>query len=161
LQDGKVARLQDLGAGQVYINLSAASLLQAAAGDRLAVYSVRWSGQHVGAQVRGIITAAPLGTRPTIILPLAALQQIARAEERINRIYVANAGDGLSGVDFSHDVAHIVRTKLPSDLAVHLVKLNAVQLAVQAKTLFDTILRLYTLFALAVEALLIFLVFTL
>jgi len=161
LQGGDVARLQDLGAGQVYINLSAANLLQAAAGDRLTVYSVYWSGQRVGAQVRGIIAAGPLGSRPTIILPLAALQPIARAEDQINRVYIANTGDGLSGVEFSHDVANIIQTELPPDLAVHLVKLNAVQLAVRARSLFDTILRLYTLFALAVEALLIFLVFTL
>lgn len=161
LQDGNVARVQDLDAGQVYINLSAANLLQAAAGDRLSVYSVHWSGQRVSAQVRGIIAAGPLGSRPTIIMPLAALQPLARAEGQINRIYIANTGDGLTGVEFSHNVAHTIRTKLPQGLAVHLVKLNAVRLAVQAKTLFDTILRLYTLFALAVEALLIFLVFTL
>lgn len=161
LQGGGVARLQDLGAGQVYINLSAANLLQTAAGDRLTVYSVFWSGRHVGAQVRGVIADGPLGSRPTIILPLAALQPIARAENQINRVYVANSGDGLSGVKYSHDIANTLQSRLPPNLAVHLVKLNAVRLAVQAKTLFDTILRLYTLFALAVEALLIFLIFTL
>ncbi|MGE5334721.1 MAG: ABC transporter permease [Nitrososphaerota archaeon] len=161
LQDGAIARVQDLVAGQVYINQSAANLLQAAAGDRLSVYSVHWSGQRVSARVRGIIDAGPLGSRPTIILPLAALQPIARAETQINRVYIANTGDGLTGVEFSHDVANRVRARLPAGLAVHLVKMNAVRLAIQAKTLFDTILRLYTLFALAVEALLIFLVFTL
>src|SRR5262249_4736942 len=132
-----------------------------AVGDRLSVYSVHWSGHSVRGQVRGIITTGPLGSRPTIILPLAALQPIARAQDRVNRIYIANAGDGLSGVDLSHDVARITQRALPSGVAVHLVKLNSVQLAVGAKMLFDTILRLYTLFALAVEALLIFLVFTL
>lgn len=158
---GSAARPQDLSANQVYINQSAADLLQASTGDRLAVYSVQWPGQSVDARVRGILAEGPLGTRPTIILPLATVQMVARAENQINRIYIANAGDGLIGVQFSHSIANSVRPQLPPNLGVHLVKLNAVQLAIQAKTLFSTILQLYNLFALAVEALLIFLVFML
>ena len=161
LRAGGAARLNDLNPGQAYINQSAADVLHAASGDDVTVYSAYWSGQQLRVRVRGVIVAGPLGARPSIIMPLAPLQAIASADQEINRIYIANAGDGLSGVDNSHDIAAIVQKALPTGLAVHLVKLNALHLALQARDLFSRILGLYTLFALAVETLMIFLIFSL
>ena len=161
LRAGGAAGLNDLNAGQAYINQSAADVLHAAQGDNVAVYSAYWSGQPLRVHVRGIIVSGPLGARPSIILPLLPLQFIARAEHQINRIYIANVGDGLSGVDYSRDIAALAQEALPTGLAVHLVKLNALHLALQARDLFSRILGLYTLFALAIETLLIFLIFSL
>ena len=161
LQDGGVVHAGNLNANQAFMNRSAADLLQSVPGDDVTVYSVHWSGRQVRTQIRGIIASGPLGSRPTIIVPLTSLQSVASAEAQINRIYIANAGDGLSGVEYSRAIANRIQTELPAGLAVHLVKNNALQLALQAKTLFSRILGLYTLFALAVEALLIFLIFSL
>jgi putative ABC transport system permease protein len=163
LTSGQPVGLSDLQTDEAYLNSSTADLLHAAKGDRIAIYSVHWSGQAVQVKVRGIIDAGPLGTQPTVVVPLLQLQSIANAESEINRVFIANAGDGLSGVGYSAAIACAVRPALPQGLGlrVQLVKQNAVNLAVQAETLFGHILGLYTLFALAVEALLIFLVFAL
>jgi putative ABC transport system permease protein len=81
--------------------------------------------------------------------------------DAINHIYIANTGDGLSGVGYSDDIARVVNRALPGALRVVEVKEQGVNFALQAQQLFGRILTLYTLFAFAIGLLLIFLIFTL
>lgn len=158
---GAPRSLLALGPQDVYLNRRLAADLNARPGDTVALYSVAWPGQRFRFHVRAIVTGGLLGDAPAITLALPALQRAAAAPESINHIYIANAGDGLSGVGRSDAIADAVSAQLPGDLRVVEVKLNGVNFALQAQRLFGRILTLYTLFAFAIGLLLIFLIFTL
>ena len=89
---------------------------------------------------------------------LSHLMQVANA---INVIYVANAGNGLTGVGYSDGIADAIYSELPEFLAVHTVKADGVALSLRAQDIFGRILTLFTLFAFAIGLLLIFLIFSL
>ena len=175
-----------LAPDEVYLNRNAATLLNAHAGDALTLYSSHWPGKRYSARVREIVTGGPLGDPPSIVLPLATLQRYADAPGQINRIYIANAGDGLTGVARTDAVSDKIYQALYSSggrvnrstcsatngaiicsavvntsLYVHKAKQDGVRFALQAQEIFGRILTLFTLFALAIGLLLIFLIFTL
>lgn len=158
---GAARPVQALGAHDVYLNGPLASALDARVGDMVTLYSIAWQGQRYSFHVRAIVKGGPLGDPPAIILPLTSLQQVASQPDSINHIYVANTGNGLSGVGYSDAIADTLNARLPGDLQVTQVKRNGVTFALQAQQLFGRILSLYTLFALAIGLLLIFLIFTL
>ncbi|HEV2461289.1 MAG TPA: FtsX-like permease family protein, partial [Ktedonobacterales bacterium] len=91
----------------------------------------------------------------------ATLQQLTSAQDEINHIYVANAGDGLTGVGYSDEITRVAYAALQGNLRVDEVKQDGVQLALRAQDIFGRILTLYTSFALALGLLLIFLIFVL
>lgn len=154
--------LQALGGSGVYLNSALAAALNAKPGDTVALYSVDWPGRRYRFQVRAIVKGGPLGDAPALVAPLHALQQAASAFDSVNHVYIANTGNGLSGVRYSDFVTARVGENLPGDgLAVNEVKRNGVAFALQAQQLFGRILTLYTLFAFAIGLLLIFLIFTL
>jgi putative ABC transport system permease protein len=176
-----------LAPDEIYLNRNAATLLNAHAGDALTLYSSRWPRKRYSARVREIVTGGPLGDPPSIVLPLATLQRYANAPNQINRIYIANAGDGLTGVARTDAVSDQIYQALYSSvrssnnsacgsitvinsscsapvdpsLYVHKAKQDGVRFALQAQEIFGRILTLFTLFALAIGLLLIFLIFTL
>src|SRR5262249_8131331 len=136
-------------------------------------------------RVREIVTGGPLGDAPVIVPPLETLQRYLNTPDQINRVYIANAGDGLTGVARTDAVtdkiyqalysptstagafqcATIANTScvvvVDSSLYVHKAKQDGVRFALQAEEIFGRILTLFTLFALAIGLLLIFLIFTL
>jgi putative ABC transport system permease protein len=153
--------LQALGASDVYLDAALANALNARPGDIVTLYSIAWQGRRYHFHVRGIVKGGPLGDAPAIALPLTALQQATNAPDSINHIYIANTGNGLTGVGYSDGIANIVNDRLPGAMQVVKVKQNGVAFALQAQQLFGRILTLYTLFAFAIGLLLIFLIFTL
>ncbi len=180
------APIDALAPDEVYLNRNAATLLNAHVGDALTLYSSHWPGKRYSARVREIVTGGPLGDPPSIVLPLATLQRYADAPNQINRIYIANAGDGLTGVARTDAVTDKIYQALYSSggrvnrstcsatngtiicsavvntsLYVHKAKQDGVRFALQAQEIFGRILTLFTLFALAIGLLLIFLIFTL
>lgn len=155
------APIAALAADQVYLNRNTATLLSAHRGDTLTLYSTRWPGERHSVRVRAIVSGGPLGDAPALVLPLASLQQYSHAEGQINHIYVANAGDGLTGVGYSDDLREQIERSVEGQLRVQTVKQDGVEFAVRAQDIFGRILTLYTLFALAIGLLLIFLIFVL
>jgi putative ABC transport system permease protein len=161
VRTGETCAAQTLGVDEVYLNQSLATELNAHTGDRVTLYSTLWPKQRFSFKTRALVTGGPLGDSPTIVLSLSALQQMTGVGDSINHIYIANVGNGLTGVGLSGRVASDVNTMLPGFVRVSEVKLNGVNFAVHAQGLFGRILTLYTLFALATGLLLIFLIFTL
>ncbi len=185
--DGTHLSSSDLGSYEIYLNRSLGGLLNAQPGDTVYAYSLRWPDKRFAFTVRGIIAKSGLvGDSPTFILPLATLQQIEHSPGSINRVFVANRGDGLSGVELSDAVADHIRVLLyrlswqeisnappvgafPAtispgrafDLHVNEVKQNGVRLAEAADDVFTRIFTLFALFSLAIGVLLIFLIFVL
>jgi putative ABC transport system permease protein len=155
-----------LGAGEVYLNRNAATLLDAHPGDTLTLYSSHWPGRRGSVRVRAIVTGGPLGDKPYVVLPPLVLQQLVGAVGQINRVYIANRGDGLTGVAETDAVTEavydaVVFGPLDAPLSVHDVKRDGVEFALRAEEIFGRILTLFTLFALAIGLMLIFLIFVL
>jgi putative ABC transport system permease protein len=158
---GAPASPDSLEGGTVYLNSGLQQLLDAKTGDSIYLYSARWPGQRYGYRVGAIVTGGPLGEQPSVVLALGELQRIAGYDGQINHIYIANAGNGLSGVAHSDEIAGRVEDVLPYFLRVDTVKQDGVEFSLRAQDIFARILTLYTLFALAVGVLLIFLIFVL
>ncbi len=150
-----------LGSHELYLNRNLAFVLNAHPGDTIYLYSDQWPGQREQFHVRDVATGGVLGDMPAIVLPLATLQGLAHAPGRINHIYVANAGDGLTGVGYSDSVAQATASLIPGFLHIDTAKADGVRLSLQAQDIFGRILLLFTLFALAIGLLLIFLIFVL
>ncbi len=159
---GKPLRSDALGTYDIYLNRSLGNLLNAHPGDFIYMYSQRWPGQRFPFLVRGVIDKSGLvGDPPTFILPLTTLQNIESSPNQINRIFIANRGDGLSGVNLSDGITHQLYALLPDDLNVQEVKQNGIQLSETADDLFTRIFTLFALFSLSIGVLLIFLIFVL
>jgi putative ABC transport system permease protein len=150
-----------LAANEVYLNRSLATLLGSSPGNTLYLYSALWPGQRYTFHVRAIVTGGPLGDAPAIVLSLSALQQLVQAQGQINHIYIANAGNGLTGVGYSDTIAYDIENTVNYELRVSEVKQQGVQLSLQAQDIFGRILTLFTLFSLSIGLLLIFLIFVL
>ena len=150
-----------LASDEIYLNNSTAQLLNAHPGDTLYLYSALWPGQRQHFRLRAVVSGGPLGDAPTAVLSLPALQQLVQAPDQINHIYVANAGDGLTGVGYSDEIATRMNRVVRGALDIRTLKEDGINLAVRAQDIFGRILTLYTLFALAIGLLLIFLIFVL
>ena len=162
-QDGTSVGAKTLSSGSnwAYLNPSLAQLLGGGSGDTLYLYGALWPGQRYAFHVRGIVTGGPLGDAPALVLPMSTLQQIVHAEGEINHIYIANSGNGLSGVHLSDTVATDIEYTVDFQLRVAEVKQQGVQFSLQAQDIFGRILTLFTLFSLSIGLLLIFLIFVL
>ncbi|HKD77042.1 MAG TPA: ABC transporter permease, partial [Ktedonobacterales bacterium] len=158
---GNNVTLAKLATNEAYLNSTASQDLDAHAGDTIAIFSPYWPQQRYQFHVRAILTDGPLGQRPTLVLPLAIVQGMVNAPNSINHIYIANAGSDLSSVDYSSAIAAKVQATLPHNFTVDQIKASAMTFALSAQDIFGHILFLYTLFALAIDLLLIFLIFTL
>ena len=158
---GAPASLDGLSYNQVMLNRSAEQLLNARPGDTIFLYSDRWPGQRYQFTVSGAVTGGLLGDAPTILLTMPALSDLMRSYNAINVIYIANTGNGLTGVGYSDGITDAIREALPGYLSVHAVKADGVELSLRAQDIFGRILTLFTLFAFAIGLLLIFLIFSL
>src|SRR5262249_13500196 len=107
------APITSLTDARLYLNRNAAQLLSAQPGDILYLFSSSWPGQRFQFTVQAVVSGGPLAVRPSLLLPLSKLQSLLGTPGQINRVYIANAGDGLSGVGYSDAVADNLRHGLP------------------------------------------------
>jgi putative ABC transport system permease protein len=155
--------IAELAPNQVYINLTLAQLLNAHRGDTLYLYSQRWPGQRYVMQVAGIVGNNGLvGDNPFMLSQVRPFQQIEKAGDGINQIFISNrGGGGVSDVDLTDSVTQALQQWIPRDVHVIQVKEQGVQDSVKAQDIFARIFVLFALFALAIGLLLIFLIFVL
>ena len=105
--NGGEVRLEDLEAGQAYINKNAAKELEAIVGDEL---SVVLSGGFETFTVRAIVERGGLaGGDPTLLLPLSVAQRMFDREGQVNLVAVSNEGGIRSGVAKSDEVTKALR----------------------------------------------------
>ena len=169
--------IAELALNQVYLNHTAATLLNARAGDMLYVYSSRWPGQRFQLFVRAIVADGGLaGGSPYILSQNKTFLQIegrcsnGRNCDGISEVYISLRNDNdPNGVDVSEQVQYEMRNALyhanfrglTSGLSVNEVKEQGVKLSTLENDIFSRIFDLFALFALAVGLLLIFLIFVL
>src|SRR5712692_2418114 len=169
--------IAELALNQVYLNHTAATLLNARAGDMLYVYSKRWPGQRFQLFVRAVVADGGLvGGSPYILSQNKTFLQIeGRCSNGgdcngISEVYISlRNGNDPNGVDVSEKVEYELRDALhradrfgfTSGLSINEVKERGVKLSTLENNIFSRIFDLFALFALAVGLLLIFLIFVL
>ncbi|GHO88907.1 ABC transporter permease [Dictyobacter formicarum] len=154
-------RISALPDNAVYLNQTCATLLNAKAGDRLYLYSLRWPGHRYTMKVVAIVSNANIvGDQPVLISNLNTFQKIEKLPGKINQILIANQG-GVNGVALSAQVEDRIDDWIPRDVHVIQVKQQGVQNSQNAQEIFSRIFSLFALFALAIGLLLIFLIFVL
>jgi putative ABC transport system permease protein len=149
-----------LGANEVYLNHTAAVLLNAHAGDDIFLYSKRWPGRRYQVHVAAIVGDGGLvGQQPYLLSNIQFFRDIEQRNDDITQVYIANRG--ANGVELSDRVTQSLRRWIPGDVHVIQVKQQGVQNSQKAEDLFSRVFALFSLFALAIGLLLIFLIFVL
>jgi len=148
---------------EVYLNHTIATLLNARTGDSLYLYSKNWPAQRYAMRVVGIVADGGLvGGAPYLISNINTFRTIENRFDDITSIYVANrGGGGVNGVDISTRVTQRLQVSIPGDVRVNPVKSQGVQSSQKAQDIFSRIFALFSLFALAIGLLLIFLIYVL
>ncbi len=147
-----------LATNQVYLNQTAAQLLNAHAGDTLYLYAQRWSGQRYTMHIVGIVQNGGLvGDNPFLLSNVKTFQNIEGNNDVISQVFIANRG----GVGASDDVTDTLNQQLFHGVHVIQVKQQGVTNSQNAQDIFSRIFGLFSLFALAIGLLLIFLIFIL
>ena len=155
--------ITSLAINQVYLNQTAAQLLNAHAGDTLYLYSQRWSGQRYTMHIAGIVQNGGLvGDNPFLLSNAKTFQNIEGDGDGISQIFIANrGGGGVNGVGLSDSVTDTLNQQLYHGVHVIQVKQQGVEVSQKAEDIFSRIFSLFSLFALAIGLLLIFLIFIL
>src|SRR5437763_5106960 len=166
MQDDTNARrhltIAALGVNDVYLNHTTAVLLNARAGDTLYVYSQRWPGQRYQMHVAAIVGDNGLvGELPFLLSNIQTFHNIEHNNDFISQIFVSNRGGVTNGVDLSDRVTQSLNSWIPGDVHVIQVKQQGVQNSQKAEDIFSRVFALFSLFALAIGLLLIFLIFVL
>jgi len=150
-----------LGANEIYLNHTAAVLLNARPGDSVYLYSKRWPGKRYQVTIAAIVGDSGLvGQAPYILSNIQFFRNIEQRNDDITQVYIANRG-GANGVNLSEQVTQRLRRWIPGDVHVIQVKQQGVQNSQEAEDLFSRVFALFSLFALAIGLLLIFLIFVL
>lgn len=150
--------IAQLGQNEVFLNHTLALLINAHAGDTLYLYSQRWPGQRYMMHVSAIVQDGGLvGQLPYIISNVQTFRVIEHTRDDINHIYIANS----KGADASDQVKQEIRRLIPRFVHVVEVKQLGIDASQSANDIFSRIFALFTLFALAIGLLLIFLIFVL
>ncbi len=153
--------IASLAPNQVYLNQTAAQLLSAHAGDTLYLYSKHWAGKRYTMHIMAIVQNGGLvGDNPFLLTTARTFQDIEGKSDSINQVYVANrGGGGINGVDLTDRVTDSL--DLPHGVHFIGIKQQSITNSQKAQDIFSRIFTLFSLFALAIGLLLIFLIFIL
>ncbi len=158
LNSKKHLTIASLATNQVYLNQTAAQLLNAHAGDTLYLYAQRWAGQRYTMHIMGIVQNGGLvGDNPFLLSNVTTFQNIENHGDSISQVFIANRG----GVGATDRVTDTLNQQLFGDVHVIQVKQQGVADSQNAEDIFSRIFGLFSLFALAIGLLLIFLIFIL
>lgn len=150
--------ISELGLNHVFLNNTLATLINAHAGDALYLYSQRWPGRRYAMYVDAIVQDGGLvGQLPYLISNITTFRRIEHTFDDLNAIYVANR----NGVGATEEVEGTLKQAIPREEHIIELKAQGVQVSQEANNIFTRVFSLFTLFALAIGLLLIFLIFVL
>ncbi len=164
LGSGRVG-VGELGAGEIYLNRSAAEDLNLAAGDSVTLFTEATTTVFV---VRAVIEDGRLAGSVGIstqreggVAPLTVAQSFFGAEGKLTMIAVSNRGDARGGYFLSPTVEEQIDAALPpeTELTVQPVKRLGVDLAEEFGNIFTTFFLAFGLFSIGAGVLLIFMIF--
>jgi putative ABC transport system permease protein len=157
LKDGGKVSLDDLGAGEVYLDKSTAEDLEAEIGDRLLLFI---GSDPKPVTLAGVVKGASSGGFSFVLMPLEDAQAMLDKPGRINAVYVSNSGGALGGAKHSDEVEESLLTILEgTGLEVSTDKKQTLEDADLAGSALTTVFVGFGLFSVAAGVLLIFLIF--
>lgn len=150
--------LSSLGAGEAYVDATAADDLGAKAGDALAVHV---NGKVLALKVAAVVDAhGTTSDQGAVLLGLGSAQRALGLDGRITAILVSNKGGEVGGAGASHDVETALTYVLKDrGLASHPVKADGLKAADQVGAAFLSMFTTFGSFSVMAGILLIFLVF--
>jgi len=153
--NGRRLSLAELRPGEVFINRKSAEQLGAHAGDIVRVFA---GGALLNARVRAVVSYDGGGSaKSTLLLPLAAAQQLLGEPGRIKEVLIANRN---GAVGLSDRVVRQLRPTLkPLGLEATTVKKEALDDADKAGSAFMSFFTTFGSFSIAAGILLIFLIY--
>ena len=157
---GSEVTLDDLAAGEVYVNDRAVDKFDARRGDHLVVLA---AGRTASVVVKDIVKYDGTGTDgAAVLLPMAAAQQLVGHPDQINHILVSNRGDQSSGVSHTDEArAALAPTVGRLGLEAKPVKSDGLDQAETQGNAFMSMFTTFGTFTIAAGILLIFLIFVL
>ena len=155
---GDIEYLNDLRAGEVFLNADAADELQAAPGHQLKLFA---EGGSFRVNVRAVVDYQGTGTDDAaLLMPLTEAQQILDRVGEIKYVLISNRGDDISGAELTGEVIATVNPTLaPFGLEADPVKQDALDEADAQGNAFMTLFTTFGTFSIFAGALLIFLIF--
>ena len=156
--DGDVQYLNDLRAGEVYLNADGAEELGASAGDHLRLFA---EGGSIDARVRAIVDYRGTGTDgPALLMPLGAAQTVLHRDGQIRYVMISALGGELDGAALTDEViAALNPTLKPFGLEADPVKQDALDEADAEGNAFMSVFTTFGSFSIFAGAMLIFLIF--
>jgi putative ABC transport system permease protein len=157
-QQGQVVTLDDLRAGEVYLNADAADDLEAKPGDRVRVLA---GGRAALARVRAIVEFDGTGTDGGAVLTgLPAAQRLLGHPGEVKHVLVSNLGGPTGGVRYTDEITTLLQPTLNRlGLEIDPVKQDALEAADQEGNAFMSLFTTFGSFSIFAGFLLIFLIF--
>jgi putative ABC transport system permease protein len=155
---GESVRLDELAAGQTFLNAAAAEDLAAVPGDELVVFA---GGRRQRLTVGRLVEYDGAGTDGgALLMPLRTAQQLLGVGSGVQQILVSNDGDEISGADRTDEVVTGLRpTTAALGLFVDPVKRDGLDQADEQGASFLSMFSTMGTFTVSAGVLLIFLVF--
>ena len=155
---GESVRLDELAAGQAFLNAEAADDLSAAAGDELVVFA---GGRQQRLTVARVVDHDGAGTDGgALLMPLRSAQQLLGVGSAVQQVVVSNDGDEVGGADRTDEVVTALRpTTSALGLFVDPVKRDGLDQADEQGASFLSMFSTMGTFTVSAGVLLIFLVF--
>jgi putative ABC transport system permease protein len=155
---GEQVSLDQLAAGEVFVDRDMADELDAAAGDELTLYA---EGRPVSVMVAGVVDARGKGgTQPAVLMPLRAAQDLLGRQGQIRQVLISNTGGETSGAAHSDAVRDLLEPTLsPRGLEALTVKADGLEEADEVGNIFMTVFTTFGMFSITAGVLLIFLIF--
>jgi putative ABC transport system permease protein len=157
-QQGQVVTLDDLRAGEVYLNADAADDLEAKAGDRIRVLA---GGRALLARVRAVVEFDGTGTDGgALLIGLPAAQRLLGHPGEVKHVLVSNVGGPTGGVRYTDEITSLLTPTLNRlGLEIDPVKRDALEAADEEGNAFMSLFTTFGSFSIFAGFLLIFLIF--
>ena len=157
-QQGQVVTLDDLRAGEVYLNADAADDLEAKAGDRIRVLA---GGRTLLARVRAVVEFDGTGTDGgALLIGLPAAQRLLGHPGEVKHVLVSNVGGPTAGVRYTDEITSLLTPTLNRlGLEIDPVKRDALEAADEEGNAFMSLFTTFGSFSIFAGFLLIFLIF--
>jgi putative ABC transport system permease protein len=156
--DGQERSLDELAAGEIFLNREAADELLVEPGDRVVVYA---AGEPAPARVRDVVEYDGAGTADAaLLMPLATAQALFGHPGQVRAVLISNDGDETSGAALSDEVVDRVQPVADRIGAeVQTLKVDALETAEEQGASFVAFFTTFGTFSMAAGILLIFLIF--
>ena len=111
-QDNSLVRIEDLGSKEVYLNNTAAKVLNIGAGNQITIYTQSGGSDFKVVNILRNGGLAGGGGNPFVLFALPELQKLLGKEDHLTAIYVSNKGSGEKSLELSDSVTNFLRSQL-------------------------------------------------